>query len=126
MMLPTVPSSGGPSGLPTTSGDIATAPWRPVVAENVSHNLRQIHLNRHMTALTAGAVAGICGLENLAGFGVYMLLTVMGSLVFLLEAKMRLNAFFLKPTEPFTGSLFSGLMTFVLSWTLVYNAVYVF
>ncbi|CDI83193.1 hypothetical protein EAH_00034190 [Eimeria acervulina] len=77
-----------------------------------------------MTAVLAGALAGICGLENLwgfgvyllltvmgpLGFGVYLLLTVMGPLVFVAETRKPLNNYFQQSSEPFTSSLFSGLL----------------
>ncbi|KAL8438803.1 hypothetical protein Efla_003840 [Eimeria flavescens] len=65
---------------------------------------------RHATAMLAGALAGICGLENLAGFVVYLLLTLLGPLVFLFESNFKLKAFFLRASDPFTASPFGGLL----------------
>ncbi|KAL8272396.1 hypothetical protein Esti_003686 [Eimeria stiedai] len=107
-MLPQAGSPGG--GDPSNKEELG-----PLLMDCLTHNMRQLQLNRHATAMLAGALAGICGLENLSGFVVYLLMTLLGPLVFLLEAKGKLRAYFLQGSDPFIRSPLTGFLVSCLA-----------
>lgn len=80
---------------------------------------------RNLTASLFGVAAGTLGLESYPGFAFYLAGTLLTSaLIYILRTNSKPEAFFYKPgSEMWTGGLFEGLSSFVLTWTLVYGLV---
>nr|KAF6354760.1 hypothetical protein mMyoMyo1_004453 [Myotis myotis] len=62
----------------------------------------------------AGAMAGILGLT-----GLYLLASILLSLLLILKAGRRWNRYFKSRRPLFTGGLIGGLFTYVLFWTFL-------
>ncbi|EPT30765.1 hypothetical protein TGME49_239690 [Toxoplasma gondii ME49] len=98
----------------------------PIRPSMVSHNYRQLTVNRHLAAVVAGSVAGIFGLEGLAGLFVFVLVTLLGGCLMLLETRFDCKLYFASTRDIFFAQFFTAALTFILVWTLVYNVVYIF
>ncbi|KAK7228413.1 hypothetical protein V2G26_000583 [Clonostachys chloroleuca] len=106
----------------------------PIVQESVVHNAKMLSNFHSLTASLFGVTAGILGLESYAGFLLYLVLSVITTLLFyvfqvapasLSEKKPLFDTtrFFNGALDLWTGGLFSGLSGFVLTWTLFYGLV---
>ncbi|KAI9684181.1 MAG: hypothetical protein M1829_003451 [Trizodia sp. TS-e1964] len=96
----------------------------PIVAESVQHNSKVISQLRNLSASVFGVAAGVLGLESYPGFLFYLLGTLLISLltlVFLAEANPK--KFFVASVDIWTSDVFSGLSSFVLTWTLFFGLV---
>ncbi|XP_036165504.1 ER membrane protein complex subunit 6-like [Myotis myotis] len=69
----------------------------------------------------AGAMAGILGLT-----GLYLLASILLSLLLILKAGRRWNRYFKSRRPLFTGGLIGGLFTYVLFWTFLHGVVHVY
>ena len=105
--------------------------WRDASA-HLQHGHRQltnpgqiISNIRNLTASVFGVAAGALGLESYYGFLFYLLGTLaVSGLIFVFLAESKPNAYFYRPiADLWSGELFSGLMSFVLTWTLFYGMV---
>ena len=78
---------------------------------------------RALTASLFGVAAGTLGLESYPGFAFFFVGTlVVQILVLVLRAGGKQEAYFQNPFSEFwVGDAFSGLMSFVLTWTLVFG-----
>jgi len=97
----------------------------PISPESVAHNTRIISNIRNITASLFGVVAGTLGLESYPGFAFYGCGTLLVSLLlFVLRAEGDGKRYFYAPaSELWAGDVVSGLMSFVLTWTLFYGLV---
>ena len=93
-------------------------------------NEYQLQMNRIFLALIAGVVSGILRVEGiLLGMGMYVLWNLIGSgiiLVYLGGFRNAKNFFPNGAREVFLSNIFSGIMTFILVWTVVYDIVHIF
>jgi len=96
---------------------------RPIVQESVQHNARTVSNIRALTASLFGVAAGTLGLESFPGFIFYAVGTaVVSVLIFSFKAESNPTAYFYRPFgDLWTGDMFGGMMSFVLTWTLFYN-----
>jgi ER membrane protein complex subunit 6 len=87
-----------------------------------------------LSASLFGVTAGILGLESYSGFLLYIVLSLITTVLFyiikvapdsLSEGRPILDTsrFFRGAMEFWTGGIFSGLSGFVLTWTLFYGLV---
>ena len=78
---------------------------------------------RALTASLFGVAAGTLGLESWPGFIFYFIGTAIVSfLIQQLKAEGSPKDFFFRPlSDIWTGDMFGGLMSFVLTWTLFYG-----
>ncbi|WFD47825.1 hypothetical protein GLX27_002488 [Malassezia furfur] len=79
-------------------------PWvQQFNTENVGFNLAQAHSFRSLTLSIAGSIAGVLGLQNLAGFGFFVLSVVfLNTVLLLVNAKGRPHAYFVLGSAPMT------------------------
>lgn len=77
------------------------------------------HLSlRAATASISGATAGVLGLTNLAGFGFYVLSSLLVGVVFALaNCRVRPGVYFAKRSDVVVGGLLDNAFSFVLFWT---------
>lgn len=93
-----------------------------VYPPHVQHNAHSLHIIKFLSASFVGAVAGILGLENLYGFALFVLSTLVTSaFIFLIQCRGR-------PHKYIHGGVWSlinpgqeNAMSFVLFWTLFYG-----
>jgi hypothetical protein len=72
-----------------------------------------------------GVVAGTLGLESYPGFAFYLVGTaIVSSLIFFFRAEADAKRYFYSPFgDLWSGDVVTGLMSFVLTWTLFYGLV---
>jgi hypothetical protein len=112
----------------------------PIVPESVQHNsrvrsslpkpsganLHQVVSNiRNITASLFGIVAGTLGLESYPGFAFYLVgTTLVSALLYLLRADGKPQSYFYSPVNDlWMGDITTGIMSFMLTWTLFYGIV---
>lgn len=78
-----------------------------------------------MSALS-GCAAGIMGLTGLYGFAFYFVFSFILSILIVFYLGRNVDNFFLSKKNIFTGTLWSGLQTYLLFWTFLYGMVYVY
>lgn len=93
----------------------------------LAKNTHQIQMSRTLLAVIAGSFAGILHIEGLLnGIMVYLVWQLIGSAVLIQYMKRPAEYFPNGSRDVITTGLFSGIMTFVLVWTLVYDIVFIF
>jgi hypothetical protein len=78
-----------------------------------------------MSALS-GSAAGILGLTGLHGFVFYFICSLILSVSILLAMGTNSKKYFLSNQNIFTGTLWSGIQTYLLFWTFLYGMVHVY
>ena len=78
-----------------------------------------------MSAMS-GSAAGIIGLTGLNGFVFYFICSLILSFVILLYIRANTKKYFLSKQTIFTGTLWSGVQTYLLFWTFLYGMVHVY
>ena len=78
-----------------------------------------------MSALS-GCAAGILGLTGLYGFVFYFVFSFMLSVMVVACLGANIDNFFLSKKNIFTGTLWSGIQTYLLFWTFMYGMVHVY
>ena len=93
-------------------------------------NEYQLQMTRILIALIAGIVSGILRVEGIIhGMGMFALWNVIGSVTVILYMGGLSGALKYFPNgvgEIFLSQIFSGIMTFILVWTVVYDIVHIF
>lgn len=74
----------------------------------------------------AGCVAGVLKFEGLSGIFVFILVTVLHSLMIFAKMAGNVERHFRKPRDIFASQFTHGLMSFILFWTLSYDMVHIF
>jgi hypothetical protein len=102
--------------------------YSPII---LKQNLYQIQMNRMLLSVIAGLVCGIIRVEGvLSGVLMYCLWQLVGSVLMLkiaIPSGSCPSHYFPSGTfEIFVSQNFSGIMTFILVWTLVYDLVHIF
>jgi hypothetical protein len=78
-----------------------------------------------MSALS-GCAAGIIGLTGLYGFIFYFICSIFLSLVLLAYLGSNVKKYFLSKQTIITGTLWSGIQTYLLFWTFLFGMVHVY
>jgi hypothetical protein len=92
-------------------------------------NEYQLQMNRIYLALIAGIVSGILRVEGIVnGLAMYVLWNLIGSsiLAVYMGGSSATKHFPNGLVDIFTSQIFSGIMTYILVWTLVYDVVHIF
>uniref|UniRef100_A0A7S3UMX8 ER membrane protein complex subunit 6 n=1 Tax=Oxyrrhis marina TaxID=2969 RepID=A0A7S3UMX8_OXYMA len=98
-----------------------------LLPSNLQHNNKQLTLVRSWSAIVAGVVSGMMGVEGLSGVLAFVLANfLMSFLVFFFALGGDPKKYFYKPRDLFMGQFMSGLQSFVLSWTIAYDYLYCF
>lgn len=99
-----------------------------IIPERIGLNMQSLQHAKTWTALLGGVTAGILGLTSLWG----LLFFFLGSIVATMLTLNTPNAGFDSCFPGSKGSLFSvsalctGLFTYILVWTMVYDGIYIF
>eukprot|EP00922_Rhytidocystis_sp_ex-Travisia-forbesii_P032416 GHVS01048158.1.p1 GENE.GHVS01048158.1~~GHVS01048158.1.p1 ORF type:complete len:154 (-),score=26.42 GHVS01048158.1:5-466(-) len=105
-----------------------------IVSSTLAYNRRVLGLGRHYSAIIAGLCAGVLGLQGLWGLLVFVVVTLLGSLAMLVLHLRRdvttltgsIQRYFPSVREVVYSQFFSGILSFILCWTLSYDVVYIF
>ncbi|KAF4123341.1 Rab5-interacting protein (Rab5ip) [Geosmithia morbida] len=107
---------------------------KPIVGESIMHNTKSLSNLYSLTSSLFGVTAGILGLESYAGFLLYLVLSVVTTLlVYAIRVApdslangrpvFSTDRFFRNAVQFWSGGLASGVSGFVLTWTLFYGLV---
>mmetsp|Transcript_4981 Transcript_4981/g.8641 ORF Transcript_4981/g.8641 Transcript_4981/m.8641 type:complete len:121 (+) Transcript_4981:231-593(+) len=97
-----------------------------VSTDNVQKNMRAVMFYRTFVSIVGGIVAGILGLTNLAGFASYFVMMGMVSLGLASRTNFNPTAYYPTTRMITVEGINSGLMSFVLFWTLFYDIVHIY
>jgi hypothetical protein len=92
-------------------------------------NSYYMQMNRVLIAVLVGVLCGILRVEGLiAGLSAFLIGNVVGSGIMLgsLRGKPAGEYFQSGAFEIFHSNLFSGLLPFILVWTVVYDVIHIF
>ncbi len=78
-----------------------------------------------MSALS-GSAAGILGLTSLNGFAFYFICSLFLSSLVLVYLGTDSKRYFISNKQIVTGTLWSGIQTYLLFWTFLYGMVHVY
>ena len=98
----------------------------------LKQNMYQLQMNRTLLSVIAGIFCGIVRVEGiLNGLVMYCICQLVGSVImwrFAISDHQRPGTDYFPSGiwEIFTSLNFSGIMTFILVWTLVYDLVHIF
>jgi hypothetical protein len=98
----------------------------PLLSAFSSH-LWLLSRSRVFVCIFAGSACGILGLTGWLGMLFFAIVGVgVSTAMLLVKARMQPAVFLPSPNAVAFGSLFNGLMSYVLFWTLLYNVVHVY
>ena len=78
-----------------------------------------------MSALS-GCAAGIIGLTGVYGFVFYFVCSLFLSFIILMYMGSNVNRFFISKITIISGTLWSGIQTYLLFWTFLFGMVHVY
>ncbi|CAE8648198.1 unnamed protein product, partial [Polarella glacialis] len=87
---------------------------------SLAHNARTLGNCRIFSGVMAGCIAGLLKIEGLSGVAVFILVTLLHSLMIFAKMGFDCTRHFPKSKDVFVTSFGSGLMSFILFWTLAY------
>uniref|UniRef100_A0A7S3GM48 ER membrane protein complex subunit 6 n=1 Tax=Palpitomonas bilix TaxID=652834 RepID=A0A7S3GM48_9EUKA len=93
---------------------------------NVQHNLRVVAYFRNFMAILVGCISGILGLTGLYGIAGFFLSFVLGSVMLQLKSKGAMKEHYPVPSDILRGGILTGLLSYILFWTLLYNVFHVY
>ncbi|ESL11610.1 hypothetical protein TRSC58_00635 [Trypanosoma rangeli SC58] len=99
------------------------------VDEDLGENMASMSQIRTMSALVAGVGAGVMGLTGITGAVFFLLCAVLSSFIILkIGCEGAPERYFPSGTKQFfsLGNLVTGAMTYILAWTVAYDAIYIF
>jgi len=102
---------------------------RKYMPERIAANTGALHKLKTFTALLSGIIAGITGISGLLGFLFFLGVSSLASVyIFVVVTKFSPKTYFKDGLSDIFGfgSLTNGALTFILSWTIVYNSIYIF
>jgi ER membrane protein complex subunit 6 len=104
----------------TPAQDQAT---QQIYLPNLKHNTALVNV-KFVSACFAGAVAGVLGLENWLGFALFVVSTLLTSIIILfVNCKGRPASFIPGGTLELLNPGQDNIFTFLLLWTLFYGTV---
>ncbi|CAA9990936.1 ER membrane protein complex subunit 6, putative [Plasmodium knowlesi strain H] len=92
----------------------------------IKHNKNSLILSKQFYGIIGGITVGILGIQGTYGFLFFSLFTVIGTLMTFSHIRNDFKSYFMKPSDIFCRDFFSGLISFILFWTLSYDLIYIF
>lgn len=93
----------------------------------LKRNHHQMAMCRLLLGVLAGVVSGILRVEGIVnGLLMFLVANLVGSVVMCVQTRPVKAYFENGLRDVFTAQLFSGTMTYILVWTLVYDIVHIF
>mmetsp|Transcript_5293 Transcript_5293/g.13325 ORF Transcript_5293/g.13325 Transcript_5293/m.13325 type:complete len:110 (-) Transcript_5293:73-402(-) len=95
--------------------------------ENIARNKMQVFSCRILVSLVLGAACGVLGVTGTAGLLAYIVVAevLLGALL-LARCNGNHSAYFRDLFVLLKEGIFQGLLSFVLSWVLLFNFVYIY
>ncbi|KAJ8087223.1 hypothetical protein PQX77_011738 [Marasmius sp. AFHP31] len=94
---------------------------------NAAHNLLNLTTVKFLSAAFSGAVAGILGLQNYAGFALFIVSTLWSALcMYLVNCRGKPQKYVQGGWKDLVNPGQDNAFTFVLVWTLFYGIVHVY
>lgn len=106
-----------------------SVPDEQFVARALGKNYETVFQIRTMGSLLAGVAAGVLGLTNLWGLVFFVACAAVASFAIMtFGCSGNPNKYFPKGTSELfsVGQMLGGAMTYILVWTVVYDAIYIF
>ena len=97
-----------------------------LVSGNMAYNHNELMKARGLASVLAGVVAGILRVEGVVYGAIFFVLVMLASSLVVVHHVQKVSDYFAEPASVYTNGLSSGLMGFVLSWTVVYNLCHIF
>ncbi len=96
------------------------------VPGNVAMNLGQLMQARSLASVLAGVVAGVMGIEGILVGSLFFFLAMLASSAIVVISVPKLEEYFQDPSSVYTSGIASGLMGYVLCWTISFNLCHIF
>eukprot|EP00930_Biecheleria_cincta_P070547 TRINITY_DN58186_c0_g1_i1.p1 TRINITY_DN58186_c0_g1~~TRINITY_DN58186_c0_g1_i1.p1 ORF type:complete len:134 (-),score=23.90 TRINITY_DN58186_c0_g1_i1:50-451(-) len=93
---------------------------------NLQMNMRTMSNCRIFSGVMAGCIAGLLKIEGLAGVLVWIVVTLLHSVMIFTKMGFSCTRYFPKSRDVFVSQLMGGMMSFILFWTLAYDIVHIF
>ncbi|KAF4658152.1 hypothetical protein FOZ61_005819 [Perkinsus olseni] len=114
-------------GAPTSTDPTGVKPQELIQKAALANNMRLLGSCRTFSAILGGILAGIFRVEGLQyGLVLFAVVQLLGSLLLYVRLGGDGKKYFISEKDVMVGQLFTGLMGFVLMWTLVYDCVHIF
>ncbi|KAJ3355375.1 hypothetical protein GGF32_002053 [Allomyces javanicus] len=129
---PVVPSSAASASSKTVSpraDTTARAPPQLFSDAALMHNIQVLTFCRSAFAIVAGITAGILGLTGWAGFGFFVVATlVLSALMTVVKVGARQARYFKAPMQEIwvNGVTSGGVFTYILFWTMVNGMIRIY
>eukprot|EP00667_Euglena_gracilis_P028149 EG_transcript_35580 len=95
--------------------------------ERMAKNNANLYKIRQFTAILAGCIVGLMGWTGLAGFLAYLEICVVVSLYLAYRLNFKTTQYFTSRSDLLGPSaVTSGMLSFILFWTLVYDSIWIF
>mmetsp|Transcript_59227 Transcript_59227/g.105228 ORF Transcript_59227/g.105228 Transcript_59227/m.105228 type:complete len:128 (-) Transcript_59227:53-436(-) len=95
-------------------------------AAGFQQNMRTLSHCRIFAGVMAGCMAGILKFEGLSGVFMFILVTLLHSLMIFVKMGGEATRHFPKSKDLFVSQFGGGLLSFILFWTLAYDMVHIF
>ncbi|SCQ16962.1 ER membrane protein complex subunit 6, putative [Plasmodium ovale] len=92
----------------------------------IKYNKRSLILSKQFYGIIGGITVGILGIQGINGFLLFPVFTLIGTLMTFFHIRDNFESFFLKKSDVICRDFFSGLISFILFWTLSYDIIYIF
>ncbi|GAW83526.1 conserved Plasmodium protein, unknown function [Plasmodium gonderi] len=92
----------------------------------IRHNKHSLILSKQFHGIIGGITVGILGVQGIYGFLLFSIFTMIGTLMTFSHIRADYKSFFIKKSDIFCRDFFSGLISFILFWTLSYDLIYIF
>mmetsp|Transcript_11660 Transcript_11660/g.22189 ORF Transcript_11660/g.22189 Transcript_11660/m.22189 type:complete len:114 (+) Transcript_11660:82-423(+) len=92
----------------------------------LQENMRTLNNCRIFGGVMAGCVAGLLKIEGTLGVLVFIVVTLVHSLMICVKMGFEISRHFPKSRDLFVSQFGGGLLSFILFWTLSYDLVHIF
>jgi len=92
--------------------------------EAIGHNQNEVAKFRIFLAIIGGIMSGVLGLNGLMGFAVFLLYSLIGTLL-LLQAFGSSALVYFRSRSSVMSTWQTGMMEYLLFWLLFHNIVYI-
>lgn len=93
---------------------------------HVRQNMIAVNYCRTAGSVLGGSCSGVLGLTGLNGFGFYLVLSALLSVLIRQRCGVSIETYFRDPQMVWTDGIVGGLFTYILFWTLVYAVVHIY
>mmetsp|Transcript_102851 Transcript_102851/g.245119 ORF Transcript_102851/g.245119 Transcript_102851/m.245119 type:complete len:114 (+) Transcript_102851:82-423(+) len=92
----------------------------------LQENMRTLSNCRICAGVMSGCIAGLLKIEGTLGVLVFIVVTLIHSLMICVKLGFEITGHFPKSRDVFVSQFGGGLLSFILFWTLSYDLVHIF